>query len=165
MERILGKLKQISLFAKLKDDPELMREVARIITVKNFTKGGFIIKEGDRGEEMFILNKGSVHVEKTTTHNDSYTVVKLEDFMNVFFGEMALIDNDVRSASVVADNDCECFILTKTDFQNLAEKDHKIGFYVTLEIAKILSGRLRKSSQDTITLFGALVTEIADEEA
>ncbi|MFH1538713.1 MAG: cyclic nucleotide-binding domain-containing protein, partial [bacterium] len=88
--------------------------------------------------------------------------VKLEDFMNVFFGEMALIDDDVRSASVLADTDCECFVIKKSDFQKLADENHMIGYFVTQEIAKILSSRLRKAGEDTITLFEALVSEIGD---
>lgn len=162
MEKIKAKIRNVSLFKDLKDDEGAIDKIARLIAVKNFPKDSHIIREGDKGDEMFILNKGSVRVEKTTMDDDTYTVVKLEDFMNIFFGEMALIDDDVRSASVVADTDCECFVIRKGDFHELAGSDCRIGYSVTTEIAKILSVRLRKSSADTITLFEALVAEIGD---
>jgi len=164
MTKIRRKLQQISLFKGFKDDPEAIGKVAQIINIKEFLKGSHIIREGDRGDEMYILSEGNVRVEKTTMHDDTYTVIKLEAGQNVFFGEMALIDNDVRSASVMADTYCQCYIISKEDFQKLAEEDHTIGYHVNKEIAAILSGRLRKSDQDTITLFEALVSEIEELE-
>ncbi|MFH1539605.1 MAG: cyclic nucleotide-binding domain-containing protein, partial [bacterium] len=121
MEEIKEKIKNISLFKRFKDDEKSIKEIVKLITVKDFPKESHIIREGDRGDEMYILNKGGVRIEKTTMDDDTYTVVKLEDFMNVFFGEMALIDDDVRSASVLADTDCECFVIKKSDFQKLAD--------------------------------------------
>lgn len=164
MGKVKDKLKHISLFEGLKDDPEAIARIADIINIKEFLKGSHIIREGDKGDEMFILSEGSVRVEKTTMHDDTYTVVKLEASQNVFFGEMALIDNDVRSASVTADTYCQCYLISKEDFQKLAEENHTIGYFVNKEIATILSRRLRKSDADTITLFEALVSEIEELE-
>jgi CRP-like cAMP-binding protein len=162
MEDIRKKLQKISLFQGFRDSAESIEKIAALVKLKKFPSGSYIIKEGDKGDEMYILSEGNVHIEKTTMHNDTFTVVKLSSDMNVFFGEMALIDDDVRSASVLADSECTCYALTKNKFQKLASEDYRIGYFVTMEISKILSGRLRKSSQDTITLFEALVTEIGD---
>jgi glutaminase len=84
--------------------------------------------------------------------------------MNIFFGEQALMDADQRSATVVAETDCECFVVKKEDFEALGGKNCHIGLVVTREIAKIISQRLRKANQDIITLFSALVTEIESRD-
>jgi CRP-like cAMP-binding protein len=163
-ETITKKLRNISLFVKFKDDCHAIEKIRGIIEMRSFQKGDFIIKEGDQGDEMFILSRGRVSIEKRTLKDDSYTVVKLTDEMNVFFGELALMDDDVRSASVIAETDCECMVIKKADFDQLGDSDTRIGLYVTREIAKILAGRLRNASRDNITLFEALVNEIEGPE-
>ncbi|HOX28109.1 MAG TPA: cyclic nucleotide-binding domain-containing protein [bacterium] len=159
-EKIKEKLKQISLFKTFKEDDAALDKFTAIIDIVNFQKGDYIIKEGDQGDEMFILNKGRVSVEKRTLKDDSYTVVELTESMHVFFGELALMDSDVRSASVVALSDCECFSIRKDSFEKLGDEDTRLGLYVTREIAKLLSTRLRNANRDNITLFEALVAEI-----
>lgn len=160
---IIDRIRNISLFKDVKDNDEALRKIINIISVKNFSKGSIIIEEGKQGEEMFILNKGKVIIEKKTLEDESYTVVELSDEMNIFFGELALMDNDLRSATVQTLTNCECYVIKKSDFEKLGNEEPKIGLLITREIAKILSGRLRKSNKDIITLFEALVSEIAEE--
>jgi len=163
-EKVKEKLRKISIFKKFAEDNLALEKISGIIKVVRFPKGTFVIKEGDQGDEMFILNVGRVSIEKRTLQDESYTVVELTDNMHVFFGELAMMDDDVRSASVVAVTDCECFKIKKDDFEQLGDEDTNIGLYVTREIAKILSKRLRNANKDSITLFEALVTEIEDTE-
>lgn len=160
---IVSRLQQVSLFKEIKDNKDALEKIVSIITIRRFAHGDKIIKEGDQGDEMFILNKGKVRIEKKTLQDESYTVVSLSDEMNVFFGEQALMDNDFRSATVLAEIDCECYVIKKTDFDNLGNENPKIGLLITREIAKILSGRLRKTNQDIITLFEALVKQVEEE--
>lgn len=159
---VISRLQQVSLFKELKDNEGALKKIESIITVRNFSKGSKIIKEGDQGDEMFILNAGKVSIEKKTLQDESYTVVALSEEMNVFFGEQALMDNDFRSATVVTETDCECYVIKKTDFDKLGNENPNIGLLITREIAKILSGRLRKTNQDVITLFEALVKQVEE---
>jgi CRP-like cAMP-binding protein len=164
IEKILPKLKTISLFKAFAEDEVSLRKLASIMEIRRFAAGDRIIIEGEQGDNMFILSKGSVSVEKRTLKDDSYTVVKLVESMNVFFGELALMDDDVRSATVMSETDCECFSIRKADFERLGDENPVIGLKVTREIAKILGARLRNSSRDNIILFEALVSEIEDVE-
>ncbi|MFA6449924.1 MAG: cyclic nucleotide-binding domain-containing protein [bacterium] len=163
-DRVREKLKKISIFKKFAEDNLALEKIGGIIRVVKFKNGGYIIKEGEQGDDMFILNEGRVCIEKKTLQNENYTVVELTDAMHVFFGELALMDDDVRSASVMAVTDCECFKIKKDDFERLGDEDTKVGLYVTREIAKILAKRLRNANKDSITLFSALVTEIEGME-
>jgi len=61
----------------LRDDEESLSSIATMIERKNVSAGHAIIKEGDEGDEMFILYKGVVEVRKNTLAKETYIVAKL----------------------------------------------------------------------------------------
>ena len=160
----IDRLKQISIFKDIKDDEQALKDLFSIMSVVRYPTSAHIINEGEQGSDMFILNKGQIRIEKKTLQNEPYTVVVLRDDMNVFFGEQALMDSEQRSATVVTETECECFVVKKDDFVALGNKNPLIGLYITREIVRIISKRLRKASSDIITLFSALVTEIESSD-
>ena len=119
-----------------------------------------MIREGDVGAEMYIVYRGAVEIQKRTRAGDNYTVVRLSSEDNVFFGELALVDDDKRSATVIATEDSEFIVISKTDFVKLGDERPDIGLPITREIAKILASRLRKTTGDMLTIFDALVSEL-----
>ncbi len=157
---IINKLIQIPLFTGICKNKGYMNEVSRICTIRKYKKDELIIKEGDIGSEMFIVYDGAVEIIKKTRAGDDYTVVKLKAEYNVFFGEMALIDDDKRSATVLSSEDSIFIVLEKDDFEKLGNKHPEIGLPVTRVILKTLASRLRKTNEDMLTLFDALVNEI-----
>ena len=86
----------------------------------------------------------------------------LKDNEDAFFGELALMDKEVRSASVVAVTDCEFLLISREDFMRLGEEDPGLGLLVTRVIGKELTKRLRKANEDMIVLFEALVGQVAE---
>jgi CRP-like cAMP-binding protein len=121
-----------------------------------------VIVEGATGDELYIMKTGAVNILKKTREDEQYTVVRLEskEGMVIFFGELALLDNDKRSATVTADSDCEFLVMKRDDFINLGNEHPELCLPITREISKILASRLRKANQDIITLFEALVNEV-----
>ena len=160
LEKHLEKLKKIALFEAIKDDDEAMQKVIKIGSLKKFEKGDNLIKEDDMGDELFILLSGSVDILKKTRAGDNYLVVSLKSDFNIFIGEMALIDDDKRSATVQATEKSEVMVIGKKDFMTLGDTEPQIGLPITRAIAKIVAGRLRKTNDDMMTLFDALVTEV-----
>jgi CRP-like cAMP-binding protein len=161
-EQIREKLKQIPIFHDLKDDLARLRLLEGICRMKRCNKGTVMIEEGDIGNEMYIVYSGAVEIKKRTRAGDDYTVLKLSAAQNVFFGEIALIDDDRRSATVIATEDSEFLVITKQSFQKLGNDHPEIGLPITREIAKILASRLRKTTGDMLILFDALVNEIRE---
>ena len=157
---IREKLSKIGLFASLKDDKQLMDRLVAICGRRSYPAGKVVIKEGDLGNEMFVALTGAVEIQKETRAGDSYTVVQLRAEYNVFFGEIALIDDDKRSATVMTTEDSDFLVVTKEAFLELGNKHPQIGLPITREIAKILASRLRKTTGDMLTIFDALVNEI-----
>ena len=157
---ILDKLKQIPLFGAIKDKDDQIAAFQSICGMRSVPSGDVIIKEGERGSEMFIMLKGRVAVQRLTRAGDDYTVVQLRAEDNVFFGEMALIDDDTRSATIVALEESEFLVITKEDFLRLGESHPQIVLPITREIGKILASRVRKTTGDMLTIFDALVNEL-----
>ena len=105
-------LSQVELFAEL-PQRDLAR-LARVTLVKQFKKGDVIVRAGDLGVGFYVVSKGSVEVVKALGTPSEKVLATLR--ADNFFGEMALFDNQVRSASVRAAEDTECLVLTKWDF-------------------------------------------------
>ena len=163
-QEILEKLKEVSFFSIFAEDTEIIKKISSICSNKSFKSGKNIIKEGDPGDELYIILKGEIEIQKNTLQNEQYTVTTLSSDKGVInVGELALIDNDKRSASVVAKTDCDCIVINRKDFVKFGDDNPKVGLGITRVIAGQLSSKLRKSNTDVITLFSALVEEISGE--
>ncbi len=162
---IIKKFKQVSYFSMYEKNENVMNKIAEMCKRKSFTKGKTLIEEGEYGDELFIILNGEIDIQKKTLQNETYTVTTLSsDMGGISVGELAMIDNDKRSASVTAKTDCECLIISRKHFTKFGNENPSIGLMITRAIASQLSSKLRKANSDVITLFSALVEEIAANE-
>lgn len=106
----------------------------------SYAPGMTIIKEGTVGTHMYIILDGEASVVKSGT-DGNVELARLGAADS--FGEMALADNEARSASVVADSDCVLVRLNDQAIKSRAE----IGLKVYRNIAKVLSARLRAADE------------------
>lgn len=98
---------------------------------KTFACGQFLMHQGESGEEAYLITKGRVQVFKTT---GDLKIILSTLQQGEIVGEMALITDDKRSASVVALEDTEVAILTK---QLLAQNLRKLPSYIEKMVATI----------------------------
>jgi CRP-like cAMP-binding protein len=159
----LSILKNIVLFQDFKEDKNVLKKIEKLFVERKAKRGDTIIKEGDVGDELYIINNGSVRILKKTLQNEPYTVVFLSADQNVFFGEIGVLLNDTRSATVKAEVDSTFLVTNRQKFADFAEKEPYIALKITRQIAQILAQRLLKTNQDVVTLFSALVSEIDSE--
>lgn len=103
-------LNSIKLFEKLSDREK--KRLAQSFTLEKFTSGSTIIKQGDPGKTFYIIKDGNCRVTV-----DGKEVSQLK--AGTYFGEMALLDDETRKASVIATNDCECFVLDRETFTKI----------------------------------------------
>lgn len=94
---------------------ECLEDVARCLEQQIYPPGRFIIKKGDIGNEMFIIEHGMVEVLR-----HGKPVATLND--GKFFGETALLKETTRNADIVSKNYCEVIVLEKGDFLKLIKK-------------------------------------------
>jgi len=160
MEDNIGILKNIVLFQDFQKDEDVLKKIDRLFTARKAKKGDVVIKEGEEGDELFIIKSGSVRILKNTLQDEPYTVVILNAAQNIFFGEIGLLLNDRRTATVIAEEDSTFLVTTKDKFKEFGEKESYIAMKITRQIAQILARRLHKTNDDVVTLFSALVSEV-----
>lgn len=157
-------LGRISLFSGLSGNEAALSELARLFTTVSYPQGSPVIVEGNESgdnDALFIIKSGTVEIIKKTRQGDPYKVAELSAEMHIFFGELALLDREKRSATVVCKTDCEFYVLSRKDFLALGDRAPAIGLIVTRELSRIICQRLRKANNDIITLFDALLDEVA----
>jgi len=155
------KLEKVALFQSL--SPEELELIAQITYALKFSKDEIIIKEGEIGDCCYILYLGTVKVLKKTFAKEQYAVAQIDAEGNAFFGEMALIDKDARTATIQAVSEVITLVLEASSFENLAVNNFRIGYHILKAVAKKLIERLKLANSDIATLFGALEEEIEQE--
>jgi len=128
-------LAEIELFSEM--PRRHLESLAKVTLIKEFKKGDVIVRQGDRGVAFYAVSKGTVEVSQTDAGRETVLATL---HRGDFFGEMALIDNDLRSASVRAVEDCECLVLTKWDF---AAELNSPESRVALAMLPVLARRIR----------------------
>jgi len=106
--RICEFLKTVDAFQGL--TPTELTNVAEKMIKRRFVKGDAVIRQGDVGEEFFLISDGTVEVMR-----EGHDVAELG--AGDFFGEGALITGEPRNATVVAKDDLDTYVLGKTDFR------------------------------------------------
>ena len=131
------RLKGINIFEGLS-----VSELAAIASVTEefeCAKDQFVIKEGEAGETMFLIINGTVSVLKGVGAENSREIELARIGVGDYFGEMALFEDAVRSASIKAAEDSRFLVLHKQEFTEIVREYPQIA----LHICKALSGRMR----------------------
>lgn len=135
---------QLDLFAGL--------GAAEIATVRErlnrrvYAKGETVFREGDPGQQLYVIAKGeaSVRLRPAGATRD----IRLVTFAaGTVFGEVALLDTEVRSASVEADEELVCYVLEQEAFQALTESHPGIAVSLLRNLGRELSNRLRRANR------------------
>lgn len=137
-------LKHVPLFAEL-DDSEL-QIVARASRTLTYPKGSIVFHEGDPGDYLLVILKGRVKVTLLGADGHETIVSVLE--RPSFLGEVSLLDETPRSATVVALERLEVLQIPRAPFLALVRKHPAI----TLKIMRQLANALRKATEQIRTL-------------
>ena len=136
-------LERVPLFSDL--NKRELQKIARLFKERHFSKGETVVKEGSGGAAFFVIESGEVIV---FIGGKQHTTLKQGDY----FGEIALIDEGTRMATITASSDLFCYGLTYWDFRPLVEKNGVIGWKLLQRMAKLL----RETRQEAYELEGAL---------
>jgi HEAT repeat protein len=138
MERLLA-LKQVPLFSQL--SLEQLEAIQQISLEVEYLADEAIFKEGDRGGDLYLLIEGAVRIVKDFG-NPQEMVLKTVDAVS-YFGEMAALDDERRSATVVAAVPCRLLRLEGASLKELIHQMPEISF----EIMRVLIGRVREAER------------------
>lgn len=125
---------EVPIFQSL--SPRALDRLDKLARVRNFEGGEVIVREGDEGVGFFLITAGSVRI---TRGNVEITKLSRGDF----FGEMALLDGDRRSATVTATQSTTCIAVLRSDF--IAELRSNAD--VAIELLAVMSRRVRELDQ------------------
>ncbi len=132
-------LLKMPLFARL-NERELLR-VMQVAEVIGYKAGEQVVREGDRGDELFIVLSGLVRIQKGET-------VLLEIGPGDHFGEMALIRAAPRSATATAVEPSELIAIRRADFFEILRKEHELAVKLLWQFLGVLADRLEATSRD-----------------
>ncbi len=121
-------LQRVPLFADL--DADEVGQIARLFKERRFHAGETIIQEGSGGAAFFVIDSGEATV---SVGGQEQATLRVGDH----FGEVALIDEGTRTATITAASDIVCFGVTFWDFRPLVEQNGVIGWKLLQSLAKI----------------------------
>lgn len=122
-------LQRVPLFADLSQRE--VRQIARLFKQRRFDAGETVVKEGSGGAAFFVIESGEATV---FIRGKKHTTLKPDDY----FGEIALIDEGTRMATITATSDLICYGLTYWDFRPVVEANGVIGWKLLQRMAKML---------------------------
>ncbi|HZX97023.1 MAG TPA: Stp1/IreP family PP2C-type Ser/Thr phosphatase [Myxococcales bacterium] len=131
-------LRRIPLFQHM-----TYKELLSILGVgrgRQFTKGQHIIREGEQGDELFVLFRGKVEVLKS-----GVVIAQLK--AGGHFGEMGLVDQAPRSATVIASEDTSAVAIDRESLLKLMRRDSLLSVKLLWSFVQVLSERLRNTNE------------------
>jgi len=137
-------LARIGLFSAL--GPEDLLALAEHACVRHVPRNSLIIQEGERSDSLFAIVSGRVRI--FLTNADGREAVLNIQGQGEYFGELALIDDSPRSASVMTVEPCELMVITKADFERCMYQRPDIAILVMRD----LTGRIRGLSEQVRSL-------------
>lgn len=123
-----------------------LEEIASIALEKKFKKNKVIFNKGDRGNVLFILTTGTVKLSLFDQSGKEMILKML--YKNDFFGEMSLLDDYFRSATVTAVEDSNALLIYRNEFMRLIHEFPGIA----LEMLKVFIHRLKTSDKKIVSL-------------
>lgn len=156
-------LKNVPIFSDL--DEETLTKVAKSGVLKSFKKNNIILSEEDPGSALFVIEEGKVKVSRSS--NDGKEVILAIINESDFFGEMALLDGMVRSATVTALEDSKLFMIQRNEFLELLKNYPEVSIALLTELTKRLRASSMKvkalSLKDAEGKVATVLLELADQ--
>lgn len=130
-------LERVPLFADL--DRDELRQIALLFKERHFSAGETVVKEGSEGAAFFLIESGEATVSVGGRERAGLGA-------GDHFGEIALIDEGVRSATITATTDLVCYGLTFWEFRPLVIENGAIGWKLLQSLTRLLRTELSQSS-------------------
>ena len=127
-------LRRVPLFADFAEND--LKRLARSFKERTFDTGSTVAGEGKTGAGFFVIESGEASV---SVRGGEHGKLGPGDY----FGEIALIDDGARSATITADSDLHCYGLTSWEFRPLVEANASIAW----KLLETMAQRLRAAQQ------------------
>lgn len=141
-------LSSVPIFQEL--NAKEISQLTKIIHNRNYLAGECIFFEGDPGMGIYIIRKGEVVIKRKMDSGGHQFLASFSK--GDFFGELALVDSEKRSASAYAKTDVTLSVIFKAELDEFIERFPKKGIKILQGISEIVVTRLRKLNDENIIL-------------
>lgn len=131
-EQTIGFLERVPLFAGL--NHRQLEALGKRFVERSYAPGESIVTQGQGGEGLFVIVSGKADAVRERADGAKVEVSAFGP--TDFFGEIALLDDGLRTASVIASEPTQCLVLARWDFLNLAREDGDMASTVLVELAR-----------------------------
>lgn len=149
-----GDLKQAFVFGYLSDD--MLDKLIPITDKLSFKEQEIIFKEGDTGNQFYILKRGKVLLEKHISDKLSISSGAIKPGYS--FGWSAMLEGQPYTLDAICAESCEVFSFKGEKIKNLLDGDHSMGYLVTQGLLRIVNRRLDTRTEQ----FLRVVTKLPD---
>ena len=129
---VVSVLQRVPLFHGL--NKRQLETLAKTFVERNYKAGQAIVTQGKGGEGFFLIVSGKAEAVREQMDGTKTVVNTFGDFD--FFGELALLDDGVRTATVSATTDTSCLVLTSWDFLSITREDGDMAVTIMKELAR-----------------------------
>jgi CRP-like cAMP-binding protein len=135
--------RDIAMFDRL--DEEELRIVAKYMNYRDVEPGETVFKEGEKGAYMCFVAEGELEILKKNLEGETVVISTLKTGASI--GEMAVIDNFPRSATVRARTKGTLLTLSRYSFDTILKQQPDIGIKLFQSLSRLLCLHLRKTSK------------------
>jgi len=137
-------LREIELLEDL--DEKTLKKLHDCVHEIDVEAGHKVFQRGDEGDELYMIRKGTVRILLPLSGGKKHHISTFH--RGNFFGEMAFMDRDVRSADAEAKTDCKLYKLSRKEFDEYADSNAVVGLRVYSRLARAVSLRLRQTNSE-----------------
>lgn len=142
-------LKKVALFEGL--TLSQLHKVASIAYPRDYEAGAWLFREGEAGQEMYVLVEGKVRISKQVPGIGEEALAILEK--GQYFGEMAVIDDIPRSADAIAHTSCTVWVIEREKLDQVMFTDKDLAYVLLWTFVRTLSERLRETNEKIKAFF------------
>lgn len=143
-EDLRKSLHSIPLFKDLSKSD--LNSLIKILHNRSFVAGEYIFYRGDPGIGLYLIREGEVEIRRENSQGENKILAEYSK--GDFFGELALVDGEKRSANAIAKTDCKVSVFFKPDLDEFIEKYPKKGIKILNGISIMIALRLRAINED-----------------
>jgi len=111
---------------------------------REYDRGETVFRQGEEGDALYVIARGSASAWLRDPSGERRLITFSQ---GTFFGEMALLDRERRSATVIADDRLVCYVLIRETFGQLSATHPRIGLAILASLSRELSLRMRRTNR------------------
>ncbi len=136
-----------------------LEKFAEVVKERHLPGGAILFREGEKGDALYIIAFGSIRILKTSKRGEEEIVTLGTGAM---LGELAMIDGSPRSATAIAMEKTDLLEIRREDLDKFFDEYPKIGLKLCLSMARLITSRLRTTTNDLLFIKDLLKTKMPD---